>query len=53
MDNGHSVKALLIYPEFAGCPFTFGFYERTLLLRGVESIPSPSVRSMKGETLCH
>ena len=25
MDNGHSVKALLIYPEFPGCPLTASF----------------------------
>jgi len=25
MDKGHSVKALLNYPEFPGCPFNFFF----------------------------
>jgi hypothetical protein len=31
MDKGHSVKALLIYPEFPGCPFNRDFYDLTLL----------------------
>jgi len=31
MDKGHSVKALLIYPDFPGCPFNCEFYDLTLL----------------------
>jgi hypothetical protein len=31
MDQGHSVKALLIYPEFPGCPLNCEFYDLTLL----------------------
>src|SRR3989338_3474069 len=31
MDKGHSVKALLIYPEFPGCPLNYEFCDLTLL----------------------
>jgi hypothetical protein len=31
MDREHSVKALLIYPEFPGSPFNCEFYDLTLL----------------------
>jgi|GEM_PF-1958739 len=31
MDNGPSAKALLIYPEFPGCPFNCEFCDITLL----------------------
>jgi hypothetical protein len=29
-DKGHSLKALLIYPEFPGCPYNCGFFDITL-----------------------
>jgi len=31
MDKGHSVKALLMYPEFPGCPSSYEFYDLILL----------------------
>jgi len=31
MDKGHSVKALLIYPEFPECPFNCEFCDIALL----------------------
>jgi hypothetical protein len=52
MDKGHSTKALSICPELSGGPFNCKFYDITLLYGEGESIPSPSMHSIKGEIPC-
>jgi hypothetical protein len=51
MDKGHSVKALLIYPGFPGCPFNFEYYDLTLL-DGERKVSLLLQSSVKGEILC-
>jgi hypothetical protein len=42
MDMGHSVKALLIYSDFPGCPFNCELCDVAVL----------SMRNVKGEIPC-
>jgi hypothetical protein len=52
MDKGHSVKALIIYPEFPGCRFNCEFYDLTLLYGEGKVLLFLQLRRTKGDILC-